>query len=133
MIKRKVFYSVIQKDGIVGVRKQDGYELQIDGETFNAYHSMRDGRVYIIDPKNGVALQIYDVDENEDELSEIELIERAKKKLLQSETLSRWKEKRDNESYRLLGKMFKAYKRAESLREKQKEFVYRENKEAAGQ
>ena len=107
MIKRKVFYSVIQKD--------DGYELQIDGETFNAYHSMRDGRAYIIDPKNGVALQIYDVDENEDELSEIELIERAKEKLLQSETLSRWKEKRDNESYRLLGKMFKAYKRAELL------------------
>ena len=133
MIKRKIFYSVIQKDEIVGVRKQDGYELQIDGETFNAYHSMRDGRVYIIDPKNGVALQIYDVDENEDELSEIELIERAKEKLLQSETLSRWKEKRDNESYRLLRKMFKAYKRAESLREKQKEFVYRENKEAAGQ
>ncbi len=133
MIKRKVFYSVIQKDEIVGVRKQDGYELQIDGETFNAYHSMRDGRVYIIDTKNGTALQIYDVDENEDELSEIELIERAKEKLLQSETLSRWKEKRDNESYRLLGKMFKAYKRAESLREKQKEFVYRENKEAAGQ
>lgn len=133
MIKRKVFYSVIQKDEIVGVRKQDGYELQIDGETFNAYHSMRDGRVYIIDTKNGTALQIYDVDENEDELSEIELIERAKEKLLQSETLIRWKEKRDNESYRLLGKMFKAYKRAESLREKQKEFVYRENKEAAGQ
>ena len=133
MIKRKIFYSVIQKDEIVGVRKQDGYELQIDGETFNAYHSMRDGRAYIIDPKNGVALHIYDVDENEDELSEIELIERAKEKLLQSETLSRWKEKRDNESYRLLRKMFKAYKRAESLREKQKEFVYRENKEAAGQ
>lgn len=66
MIKRKVFYSVIQKDEIVGVRKQDGYELQIDRETFNAYHSMRDGRVYIIDPKNGVALQIYDVDENEE-------------------------------------------------------------------
>lgn len=133
MIKRKVFYSVIQKDEIVGVRKQDGYELQIDGETFNAYHSMRDGRVYIIDPKNGAALQIYDADENEDELSEIELIERAKEKLLQSETLSRWKEKRDNKSYRLLERMFKAYKRAESLREKQKEFACRENKEAAGQ
>lgn len=133
MIKRKIFYSVIQADGITGIKKQDGYELQIDGETFNAYHSMRDDRVYILDPKNGIALQIYDVDESEDELSEIELIEKAKEKLLQSETLSRWKEKRDNESYRLLERMFKAYKRAESLREKQKEFVYRENKEAAGQ
>lgn len=133
MIKRKIFYSVIQADGITGIRKQDGYELKIDGEKFNAYHSMRDDRVYILDPKNGIALQIYDVDESEDELSEIELIEKAKERLLQSETLSRWKEKRDNESYRLLGRMFEAYKRAESLREKQKEFAYRENKEAAGQ
>ncbi len=134
MIKRKIFYSVIQADGITGIRKQDGYELQIDGETFNAYHSMRDDRIYILDPKNGIALQIYDVDENEDELLlEIDLIEKAKEKLLQSETLSRWKEKRDNESYRLLERMFKAYKRAESLREKQKELVCRENKEAAGQ
>lgn len=134
MIKRKIFYSVIQVDGITGIRKQDGYELQIDGETFNAYHSMRDDRIYILDPKNGIALQIYDVDENEDELLlEIDLIEKAKEKLLQSETLSRWKEKRDNESCRLLERMFKAYKRAESLREKQKELVCRENKEAAGQ
>ncbi len=127
MIKRKIFYSVIRADGITGIKEQNGYELQIDGETFNAYHSMRDSRVYIIDPKNGLALQIYDVDESEDELSEIKLIEKAKEKLLQSETLSRWKEKRDNESYRLLGKMFKAYKKAESLREKQKEAKYREN------
>ena len=133
MIKRKIFYSVIQADGITGIRKQDGYELKIDGEKLNAYHSMRDDRVYILDQKNGIALQTYDVDESEDELSEIELIEKAKEKLLQSETLSRWKEKRDNESYRLLGRMFEAYKRAESLREKQKEFAYRENKEAAGQ
>lgn len=126
MIKRKIFYSVIQADGIIGIKKQDGYEIQIDRETLNAYHSMKDSRVYIIDPKNGIALQIYDVDESEDELFEIELIEKAKEKLLQSETLSRWKEKRENESYRLLEKMFKAYKRAESLREKQKETVCRE-------
>ncbi len=127
MIKRKIFYSVIRADGITGIKEQNGYELQIDGETFNAYHSMRDSRVYIIDPKNGVALQIYDVDESEDELSEIKLIEKAKEKLLQSQTLSGWKEKRDNKSYRLLGRMFKTYKRAESLREKQKEAEYREN------
>ena len=134
MIKRKIFYSVIQADGITGIRKQDGYELQIDGETFNAYHSMRDDRIYILDPKNGIALQIYDVDENEDELLlEIDPIEKAKEKLFFFFTLSRWKEKRDNESYRLLERMFKAYKRAESLREKQKELVCRENKEAAGQ
>lgn len=129
MIQRKIFYSVIQADGIVGSRKQDGYELQIDGEKFNAYQSIRDGSVYILDPQNGLALQIYYVGENEDGLSEIELIEKAKEKFIQSGALSKWKEKRDNESYRLTVKMFKAYKRAESLREKQKEVVRREIEE----
>lgn len=51
---------------------------------------------------------------------EIDLIEKAKEKFLQSANLSRWKEKRDNESCRLLEKMFKAYKRAELLREKKR-------------
>ncbi|MDE7445906.1 MAG: hypothetical protein K2N15_09450 [Lachnospiraceae bacterium] len=129
MIQRKIFYSVIQVDGIVGIRKQDGYELKIDGEIFNAY--IRDGRVYILDPKSGIALQIYDTDEVENASSEMnfELIDKAKEKLMQSETLKRWKEKRDNESYRLAVKMFKAYKRAESLREKQKEAVSAEIRE----
>lgn len=118
MIRRKLFYSTIQTDGITGIKKQYGYELRIDGELFNAYYSEKDNRVYIIDPKNGIALHVYDEDENEDELLlEIDLIEKAKEKFLQSANLSRWKEKRDNESYRLLEKMFKAYKRAESLRE----------------
>ena len=126
MIQRKIFYSVIQVDGIVCSRKQDGYELQIDGEKFNAYQSKREGRVYILDPKNGLALKIYDVGENEDELSEIELIERAKDKLIQSGALSKWKEKRGNESYRLKIEMFKAYKKAELLREKLRETERRE-------
>ena len=129
MIQRKIFYSVIQVDGIVCSKKHDGYELQIDGEKFNAYQSLREGSVYILDPKNGLALQIYDVGENEDELSEIELIERAKDKLIQSGFLSKWKEKRGNESYRLSIEMFKAYKRAELLREKLRETERREIEE----
>lgn len=119
MIKRKIFYSVIQIDGITGIRKQDGYELQIDGKKFNAYYSMIYRRAYILDDKNGIALQIYDVGWNEDELDELEIIEKAKEKFIQGENFRIWKEKRYNKSYRLTVKMFKAYKRAEKLREKQ--------------
>lgn len=129
MIQRKIFDSLIHVDGIIGIRKQDGYELQIDGEKFNAYQSIRDGMVYILDPKNGIALQIYDTSRSENELSEIELIEKVKEKFIQSGTISRWKKKRNSESYRLTVKMFKAYKRAESLREKQKGFLFREFEE----
>ena len=129
MIQRKVFYSVIQVDGIVGIRKQDEYELRIDGEKFNAYQSIRDGRVYILDPQNGIALLIYNANKNEDELSEIEIIEKAKEKFSRSEALSRWKEMKKNESYRLTIKIFRAYRMAEKLRERQKEAVWREIEE----
>lgn len=121
MMQRKVFYSTVRVDGVVGIRKQDGYELQIDGKKFNAYQSIIDGMAYILDPQNGMAVQMYDTRKNEDGLSEIELIEKAKEKFIQSGALSRWKEKRNNKSYKLTIKMFKAYKKVELLREKQKE------------
>lgn len=41
MIKRKMFYSVVQEKGIVGLRKQDGYEITVDGIKFNAYTTKR--------------------------------------------------------------------------------------------
>ncbi len=129
MSKRKIFYSLIQVDGVMGIRAQDGYEMRIDGEKFNAYQSIIDDKVYILDPQNGLALQTYDVSEDEDGLPEIELIENAKEKFIQSGTISKWKEKRNNESYRLTVKIFKALKRVKFLREKQKEAVCREIKE----
>lgn len=134
MMQRKVFYSIIQKDGITGIRKQDGYELEIDGEKFNAYKSRIDDRVYILDPRNGIALTIYDYqDWNEDIPTDLELVDKAKEKLIKSGILKKWKENRKKESYKLTIKMFKAYKKAESLREKQKEVAHREMEEAAGQ
>lgn len=129
MMQRKIFYSTIQKDGITGIRKQDGYELKIDGEKFNAY-TRTDDRVYILDPRNGIALIAYDYQEwNEDIPIDIELIDKAKEKLIKSGILKKWKEKKKKESYQLTIQMFEAYKKAEFLREKQQEVEHREIEE----
>ena len=71
-----MFYSVVQENNIVGLRKQDGYEIEVDGIKFNAYKSMIDGRVYILDPKNGIAVFIYSDDT--DVLSHHDPVEKAK-------------------------------------------------------
>ncbi len=127
MIKRKMFYSVVQENNIVGLRKQDGYEIEVDGIKFNAYKSMIDGRVYILDPKNGIAVFIYSDDT--DVLSHHDPVEKAKDEFVKRGVFERWKEKCDTESYQLTNKMFNAYKKAESLRERQKELVQREIEE----
>ena len=127
MIKRKMFYSVVQENNIVGLRKQDGYEIEVDGIKFNAYKSMIDGRVYILDPKNGIAVFIYSDDT--DVLSHHDPAEKAKDEFVKRGVFERWKEKCDTESYQLTNKMFNAYKKAESLRERQKELVQREIEE----
>lgn len=127
MIKRKMFYSVVQENNIVGLRKQDGYEIEVDGIKFNAYKSMIDGRVYILDPKNGIAVFIYSDDT--DVLSHHDHVEKAKDEFVKRGVFERWKEKCDTESYQLTNKMFNAYKKAESLRERQKELVQREIEE----
>lgn len=124
MTKRKTFYSVIQENNIVGLRKQDGYEIAVDGIKFNAYKSMIDGRVYILDPKNGITVFIYSDDT--DTLPHHELVEKAKDEFIKRGIFERWKEQCDKESYQLTNKMFNAYKKAESLREQQRELVQRE-------
>ena len=63
-MKRKVFYSMVEKDKITGIKKRDGYKLNINGEKFNAFKSKTDGMVYIIDPKSGIALIKYHPDWN---------------------------------------------------------------------
>lgn len=127
MIKRKIFYSVVQENNIVGLRKQDGYEIAVDGIKFNAYKSMIDDRAYILDPKNGIAVFIYS--DNTDTLLPHDLIEKAKDEFIKRGVFERWKKQCDKESYQLTNKMFNAYKKAESLREQQRELVQREIEE----
>lgn len=127
MMKRKMFYSVVQENNIVGLRKQDGYEITVDGIKFNAYKSSIYEKVYILDPKNGIAVFIYNDDT--DDLPHHELVEKAKDIFVKRGDFERWKEKRNMKSYKLANKMFNAYKKAESLRERQKELVQREIEE----
>lgn len=131
MIKRKMFYSVVQKNDIVGLRKQDGYEIVVDGIEFNAYKSMIDGRVYIIDPKNGSGIFSYR-DDTIDILPTCELVEKAKDEFIKRGAFERWKEKCNKKSYKLANKTFNAYKKAESLREQQRELAQREIYEELG-
>ena len=85
-------------------------------------------KIHILDPSNGISILTYKYTGNVEE-TELELIDRVKKVLIGSVTLKKWKEMKSRESYQLTIKIFKAYKRAESLREKQKETVLREIKE----
>jgi len=130
MKKRKAFYSTMRENGVVRISKQDGFEIEVDGEKLNAYVSEERERAYIIDPKTGLALQIYDYYDEELLLSEIEVIEKAKEELLKDkERLLKWREKRSRESYKLTVQTFNAYKRAEKLREKAKEAEQREREQ----
>lgn len=133
-MKRITFYSVISKEKIVGIAEQSGFEIKIDGEIFNAYRNEYKDKAYIIDPQTGLAVYIYDYPWDESETpSEIEMIKRAKNKLIEdNERFTKWKEQRSRESYKLTVEMFAAYKHAEELREKQKEAVLRELNEARG-
>jgi len=133
MIKRKIFYSVIRENNVVGLRKQDGYEIAVDGIKFNAYKSVIDDRVYILDPKNGIAVFTYSDDTDTDTLLPHEYIEKAKDEFIKRGKFERWKEQCDKESYQLTNKVFNAYKKAESLREQQRELVQKEIEEGRRQ
>lgn len=54
-MKRAVFYTIVQKDEIIGLQQQDGFEFEMDGIQLNGYVSEND-TVYIIDPTNGIAI-----------------------------------------------------------------------------
>lgn len=126
MIKRKIFYSLVTDSvsGVSGLKKQDGYEINIDGIKFDAYKNKDYGRVYILDPKNGLAVFIHNCDMQN--LPQIELIEKAKEEFVKKGVFKNWKAIKEKESYKLTNKIFAAYKKAESLREKQKDAVQRE-------
>lgn len=130
-MERKIFYTIIQKSGIVGVKRQDGFEIKIGETTFNAY-TKDDGTVFIIDPKNGISLFEFSGcrDFDDDELvPDITKVERAVVKLKKSDVLKKWRELTEKESYSYTVKMFNALMDAQRYREKQKELVEKEKDE----
>jgi hypothetical protein len=123
---------MVESNGIVGLRENDGFVFEIDGVRFNAYKSEMDKRIYIIDADSGVAISLYEpfkLSTKGNLASDFELVQYAKEKFSKSENLKKWKEKRKSESYQLIIETFKAYQRAEVLRERQKEAARKEYEE----
>ncbi len=121
---------MVRRRDVVGLAEQAGFEVEVDGEIFNAYRGRERDTAYIIDPKTGLALQIYNYDYTGELQNEIEMIEKAREKLIKNkEILKKWQEIRNRRRYKLAIQTFNAYKRAEELRKKQKEAELRERLE----
>ena len=120
-MEKKIFYTMQKQKGVKGVRKECGYELEIATRKFYGYVSA-DQTVYIIDPRNGIAIMSCDTalicdDEILREEKEIECIKYAAKRV---------KEKEKKKSYKLKIKAFKAFVKSETLLEKQNVEVLKE-------
>ena len=134
-MEKKIFYTLQQQKGVKGVRKECGYELEIATRKFYGYVSA-DQTVYIIDPRNGIAIMSCDTalicdDEILREEKEIECIKYVAKRAIERGILERLKEKEKKKSYKLTIKAFKAFVKAEILLEKQNAEVLKELKELA--
>lgn len=124
-MESKVFYTIISQSGIVGIKKQDGFEVKMEKTVFYAYVGER-GRVFVIDPKNGISLFEYSGwhDFDDDELvPDIIKVERAMTKLEESDALKEWEALKDKKSYTYTIKMYDALLVAQKYREKQKELA----------
>lgn len=86
-MEKKIFYTLQKQKGIKGVRKECGYELEIATRKFYGYVSA-DQTVYIIDPRNGIAIMSCDTalicdDEILREEKEIECIKYVAKRAIE--------------------------------------------------
>lgn len=129
-MEKKIFYTLQKQKGVKGVRKECGYELEIATRKFYGYVSA-DQTVYIIDPRNGVAIMSCDTvlicdDEILREEKEIECIKYAAKRVIEKGIFERLKKKEKKKSYKLTIKAFKAFVKAETLLEKQNVEVLKE-------
>lgn len=129
-MEKKIFYTLQQRKGVKGVRKECGYELEIATRKFYGYVSA-DQTVYIIDPRNRIAIMSCDTalicdDEILREEKEIECIKYVAKRAIEKGIIERLKEKEKKKSYKLTIRAFKAFVKAETLLEKQNAEVLKE-------
>ncbi len=123
-MKRKSFYTVVRKGGFAGVEEQEGYELELNGNVFNAYRDRTNSKVYIVDPENGAAvmscicLDWYG--------SEQEVLEATGAEFAESEEFKKWQKIRERESYRVASQLFETCKAAGELWEKHRRLVVKE-------
>lgn len=99
------FYSLISDNGVIGVKKQNGYQIKSDDITINIYEKFYTSEIYFIDPDTGLALHsvksaggIEDIEYN------LENFFAKSKEML--------KEAKKSKEYSLRKKIFRAYKKA---------------------
>lgn len=109
-MQKKEFYTLLQKNGVIGVKKQDGYQIETDGNVIYIYEEYYKRRVYFIDPDTGLAIHIA----NNYSLNDIER-DLDRHVIIYLETL---KEAKQVKGYSLRVKAFKKYKEARLFDEK---------------
>lgn len=127
-MKRKMFYTLMRKSGIVGVKEQEGYELEIAGRKFFGYIDT-DQQIHIIDPRNGLSIA-YDDTAEEIIIDEVQTIKEAAKKAIDNGIIDRLKIFERKRSYKLTMKAFRTYVKAELLMEKQQQAADAEYRKA---
>lgn len=107
---RKKFYSLINKDGVIGVKEQDGYQIEYAGITLYVYEEFYKSKIYFIDSDTGLAIYtVDDVDMDDIEYYPDDPIANA------LATLEKVKQKKEY-SYRV--EIFRKYKEARLFDEK---------------
>lgn len=111
----KSFYSLINKNGVIGVKEQDGYQIKYAGITLYVYEEFYKAKTHFIDPDTGLALYtVDDVDIDDIEYYPDDPIAKA------LAMLEKAKQKKEY-SYRV--KIFRKYKGARLFDEKCKSVI----------
>jgi len=110
MMKKKTFYSFIQKERIKGAEKQSGFQIEKDGIKLYLYETDL-GKVYIIDPDSGLSF-----------FSDYMLLEEAET-FLSSEKVGKIREYRERPEYMLRVEIFKKFKKAAKAYEKYSKII----------
>lgn len=133
-MERKIFNTLVKRKGITSIEIQNGYELEIAGRKFYGYMN-EDQRVYIIDPRNGLAIiacdyDFVDYDEStaqEVMEDEVHCITAAAKKAIDRGIIEKLKKEEKKRSYKLTIKIFKAFMKAETLMAKREAAALKEH------
>lgn len=130
-MERKIFYSMVKRDGLIGVVMRDGFEVEIDGEKYNAFVSEYE-TAYIVDPKTGRSISEYDPYACADDVgTDMEIIKAAVGRLIEKLwVLDAWKKKRQKAYYPMMVRMFEALREGVEIGEKLDQELKKEKREA---
>lgn len=105
------FFTLYKKDGVIGVKRQSGHEMKINGITIYFYELYYQSKIYFIDPETGIAVhqidEIHTIDDIECSVNKNALV-----------AVEKLKEAREKEAYSTSVKIFKKYLEARLFHER---------------